>query len=214
VAALLWLLPAAPALAQQPISAPALGRPALPAEIAAWDIDVRPDGLGLPPGKGSVREGERVFTEQCAACHGEFGEGVGRWPAIAGGRGSLNDDIPGKTIGSYWPFVSTIFDYVRRAKPFGNAQSLAPNEVYGVTAFLLFLNDVVDDTFVLTRENFASVRLPNAGGFYDDDRETAERHFWGREPCMRNCKAEVKVLSRARVLDVTPEDQKGAPKVD
>jgi len=212
--ALLALL-AAPVLGQQrPVSAVALGRLALPEELAAWDIDVRPDGLGLPPGKGSVKRGERVFMEQCVACHGEFGEGAGRWPAVAGGRGSLKDHNPRKTIGSYWPFLSTVFDYVRRTMPFGNAQSLAPDDVYAVTAFLLFLNDAVDESFTLTRENFTTVRLPNAGGFYDDDRETAERHFWSREPCMSNCKAEAKVVSRARVLDVTPEDKTAAPKVD
>jgi mono/diheme cytochrome c family protein len=211
----LFALLAAPAVAQQQhVSVLALGRPALPEELAAWDIDVRPDGLGLPPGKGSVKQGERVFMEQCVACHGEFGEGAGRWPAVAGGRGSLKDHNPGKTIGSYWPSLSTVFDYVRRAMPFGNAQSLAPDDVYAVTAFLLFLNDVVDENFTLTRENFAAVRLPNEGGFYDDDRETAERHFWSREPCMSNCKAEAKVVNRARVLDVTPEDKKAAPKVD
>jgi cytochrome c len=211
----LCALLAPPALAQQQsVSAPALGRPALPEEIAAWDIDVRPDGLGLPPGKGSVKQGEHVFMTQCGTCHGEFGEGAGRWPAVAGDRGSLKDHNPARTIGSYWPSLSTVFDYVRRTMPFGNAQSLAPDDVYAVTAFLLFLNDVVDENFTLTRENFTAIRLPNADGFYNDNRETAERHFWGREPCMSNCKAEAKVVTRARGLDVTPEDKKAAPNVD
>ncbi|MBM3599780.1 MAG: cytochrome c [Alphaproteobacteria bacterium] len=192
----------------------ALGRAALPEEIAAWDIDVRPDGVGLPSGKGSVKQGEELFLQQCAACHGEFGEGAGRWPAVAGGRGSLTDDNPGKAIGAYWPYVSTIFDYVRRSMPFGNAQSLTSDEVYAVTAFLLFINDVVGDDFVLSPETFTSVRLPNANGFYEDDREITERALWNREPCMINCKSEVMILNRARVLDVTPEDAKGAGSVD
>ncbi|MCK6450980.1 MAG: cytochrome c [Alphaproteobacteria bacterium] len=190
-----------------------LGRAAMPAEIAAWDIDVRPDGQGLPAGKGSVKDGERLFLEQCAACHGEFGEGAGRWPPVAGGRGSLKSENPEKTPGSYWPFASTIFDYVRRAMPFGNAQSLGPDDVYAITAFLLFMTDVVGEDFVLSNANFASVKLPNADGFRDDDRETAEKQFWGREPCMKDCKTEVKVLGHARALDVTPGEKKG-PKVD
>lgn len=190
-----------------------LGRAALPAEITAWDIDVRPDGQGLPPGKGTAKDGERLFLEQCAACHGEFGEGAGRWPPVAGGRGSLKSENPEKTPGSYWPFASTIFDYVRRAMPFGNAQSLAPDDVYAITAFLLFMSDIVGEDFVLSNANFASVKLPNAGGFRDDDRETAEKQFWNREPCMKDCKAEVKILGHARALDVTPDEKKG-PKVD
>lgn len=200
----------APAFAQQNL---ALGRPALPAEIAAWDIDVRPDGVGLPPGKGSVKEGERLFLEQCAACHGEFGEGAGRWPPLAGGVGTLKGENPEKTSGSYWPYASTLFDYVHRAMPFGNAQSLEPDQVYALTAFLLSMSDVVPDSFVLSKENFPTIKLPNAGGFYDDDRETTERKFWNHEPCMKNCKAEVKILGHARALDVTPDEKKG-PKVD
>lgn len=191
-----------------------LGRAALAGEIAAWDIDVRPDGQGLPPGRGSVKAGEKIFLQQCAACHGEFGEGAGRWPPIAGGRGSLKEDHPGKTIGSYWPYPSTVFDYIRRAMPFGNARSLAADDVYALTAFLLFMNDVVRDDFVLSKENFTAVRLPNEGGFHDDDRELTERRFWGREPCMTQCKTEAKVLNRARLLDVTPDDARKGPKVD
>ncbi|MBL8703544.1 MAG: cytochrome c [Rhodospirillales bacterium] len=200
-----------PAVAQQQVLP--LGRAALPAEIAAWDIDVRPDGQGLPAGKGSVKEGEQLFLEQCAACHGEFGEGAGRWPPIAGGVGSLKSESPEKTPGSYWPYASTLFDYVRRAMPYGNAQSLEADQVYAITAYLLSMSDVIPEDHVLSKENFAAVKLPNAGGFFDDDRETAERQFWGREPCMKNCKTEVKILGHARALDVTPDEKKG-PKVD
>jgi len=191
-----------------------LGREALPQEVAAWDIDIRPDGGGLPVGRGSVKEGEPLYLEQCASCHGEFGEGVGRWPVLAGGHGSLTHEGPEKTIGSFWPYTSTVFDYVRRAMPFGNAQSLTADQTYAITAYLLHLNDVVDDKFVLSNENFPKVKLPNQAGFYDDDRESTEKHFWNKSPCMTNCKpAPAKVTARARVIDVTP-DTKDTPKVD
>ena len=84
-----------------------LGRPALPEEISAWDIDVSPDGTGLPPGSGDVLVGEEVFAEKCAACHGDFAEGVDNWPKLAGGHGTLDHDDPLKTVGSYWPYLST-----------------------------------------------------------------------------------------------------------
>src|SRR5947209_2267403 len=183
-----------------------LGRGATPSEIAGWDIDVRPDGQGLPPGAGAVKAGEAVYLGKCAACHGEFGESAGRWPQVAGGQGTLAAADPVKTVGSYFAHLSTVFDYVRHAMPFGDAQSLSNDELYAVVAYLLFLNDIVDDKFVLSNDNFASVKMPNAGGFYDDDRETSEKAFWAR-PCMTNCKADVKITGHARVIDVTPEDK-------
>lgn len=202
-----------PALSQQAKKKTGLGREALPQEIAAWDTDVRPDGLGLPAGKGSVKEGEEIFQQQCAVCHGEFGEGAARWPVLAGGQGSLKSEGPEKTIGSFWPYASTTFDYIRRAMPFGNAQSLTPDQTYALTAYLLQLNDLVKEDFVLSRENFSSVKLPNQPNFFDDDREKSEKHFWNKKPCMTNCKVEVHVTGHARVLDVTP-DSKDGPKVD
>lgn len=203
----------APALAQQGKKKTGLGREALPEEVAAWDRDIRPDGAGLPPGRGSVKEGETLFMEQCAVCHGEFGEGAGRWPVLAGGHGTLKSEGPEKTIGSFWPYASTTFDYIRRAMPFGNAQSLTPDQTYALTAYLLHLNDLVKDDFVLSKENFASIKLPNQANFFDDDREKSEKHFWNRKPCMSNCKVDVKVTGHARVLDVTP-DSKDGPRVD
>jgi cytochrome c len=206
----LALTVSAPAAAE----APKVGRPALPEEIAAWDIDVRPDGKGLPKGAGTVRQGEAVFQERCAFCHGEFGEGIGRWPELAGGQGSLTAERPIKTIGSYWPYASTVFDFVRRAMPFGNAQSLTVDETYAVVAYLLNLNDILaDPDFELNERSLATIRLPNAGGFYDDDRDTTERAFWSAQPCMQDCRPPVRVTSRARVLDVTPDPQT-APRVE
>ena len=145
-----------------------LGRPALPEEIKAWDTDVRPDGKGLPPGKGTVKQGEELFQAQCAACHGEFGEGVGSLAARSpAGIGTLKADRPDKTVGSFWPDASTVFDYIKRAMPFGNAQSLTDDEIYALTAYILNLNDVIkDENFELNEKKFASIKMPNAGGFY------------------------------------------------
>jgi cytochrome c len=191
-----------------------LGRQASPQEVAAWDIDARPDGQGLPKGHGTVQQGEEIFQAQCAACHGEFGEGKDRWPAVSGGLGSLKNDRPDKTVGSFWPYATTLYDYVRRAMPFGNAQSLSPDDAYALTAYILFLNDVTKDPkFELNERTLASVQMPNVGQFYDDDREKAEKQFWNKQPCMKNCKKSVEILNRARVLDVTPES-KTAPRVD
>src|SRR5215510_11639512 len=122
-----------------------IGRAATPEEIAGWDIAIRPDGKGLPPGKGTVKQGEALYMERCAACHGEFGEGAGRWPLLSGGGGTLASHDPVKSVGSYWPYASTLMDYIRRSMPFGNAQSLTPDELYAVTAYVLYLNDVIKD---------------------------------------------------------------------
>ncbi len=191
-----------------------LGRPALPEEIKAWDTDVRPDGKGLPPGKGTVKQGDVIFQAQCASCHGEFGEGAGRWPVLAGGAGTLKADRPDKTIGSFWPDLSTAFDYIKRAMPYGNARSLSDDEVYAVVAYLLSMNDIVkDENFELSDKNFASIKMPNATAFFDDDRETSEKQFWKKDPCMKDCRSAPKVTGRAISVDVTP-DSKAGPKVD
>lgn len=186
-----------------------LGRSATRAEIAAWDIDVRPDGKGLPEGKGTVAQGEVIYAEKCASCHGDFGEGIDRWPVLAGGQGSLKSSRPVKTIGSYWPFLSTVFDYTNRAMPFGEARSLEPDEVYAITAYLLNLNDVVDADFELSKDNFVTIRLPNEANFIEDTRPDTPVLAAGAEPCMTDCKpGRVKITGTARVLDVTPAEAK------
>jgi cytochrome c2 len=183
-----------------------IGRPALPEEVAAWNIEVRPDGLGLPAGSGDALVGEEIFAEKCAACHGDFAEGVDNWPKLAGGMNTLNHDDPLKTVGSYWPHLSTVWDYVNRSMPFGNAQSLTPDEVYAITAYMLYSNDLIADDFVLSDENLASFELPNAGGFFIDDRDVSEYPQFSQPACMENCKDEVKITMHASVLDVTPND--------
>ena len=191
-----------------------LGRMALPEEIKAWDTDVRPDGQGLPVGKGTAKQGDEIFQAQCASCHGEFGQGVGRWPVLAGGEGTLKADRPDKTVGSFWPDLSTVYDYIKRAMPYGNARSLSNDDVYALVAYILTMNDIIkDDNFELNEKNFTSVKMPNASAFYDDDRETTERQFWKKDPCMTDCRPPQKVISRAINVDVTPEGKSG-PKVD
>ncbi|WP_300019890.1 c-type cytochrome [uncultured Roseobacter sp.] len=188
-----------------------LGREALPAEIAAWDLDVSPDGTGLPAGSGDVLTGEEVFADKCASCHGDFAEGVGNWPKLAGGWDTLADEDPLKTVGSYWPYLSTTWDYVNRSMPFGDAQSLEADEVYAIVAYILYSNDLVEDDFVLSDETFADFEMPNRDGFIVDDRIETEHAQWVGEPCMENCKEDVQVTMRAMVLDVTPEAETTAP---
>ena len=189
-----------------------LGRPATEEEIAAWNIDVRPDGQGLPEGAGTVLEGEEVYFSQCATCHGDFGEGLGRWPVLAGGMDTLENDRPEKTIGSYWPHVTTVYDYIRRTMPFGNARSLSDDEVYAVTAYVLYLNDIVtDEEFELSAENLSMIELPNAGNFIEDNR-FEEEHYADKDPCMSDCgEGDAEITMRAQVLDVTPDgDEEGS----
>ena len=184
-----------------------IGHAATPEQIAGWDIDVRPDGSGAPSGHGSVKEGEKVYMDKCAACHGEFGESAGRWPQLAQGKGTLASSDPVKTVGSYFPYLSIVFDYIRRAMPFGAAQSLTNDELYAVTAYVLNLNDIVDDKFVLSKETWAQVKMPNRDGFFDDDREKTEKAFWNAKPCMSDCRPPVKITGHAGVLDVTPDEK-------
>jgi cytochrome c len=191
-----------------------LGRTALPEEIAAWDVDVSPDGTGLPVGSGSVMDGDDLFQEHCAVCHGVFAEGSGNWPELAGGIGTLDDEDPVKTVGSFWPHLSTAWDYVNRSMPFGNAQSLTHDEVYAIVAYMLYSNDLVDDDFTLSNENFLEVAMPNADGFIIDDREEVEYPIWRTEPCMENCKESVEITMRARLLDVTPEKEATATQTE
>lgn len=183
-----------------------LGRQAHPDEIAAWDVDVRPGGIGLPEGKGDVWTGEEVFADNCASCHGDFAEGVDNWPVLAGGFDTLADKDPVKTVGSYWPYLSTVWDYVNRSMPFGAAQTLEPDEVYAITAYILYSNDLVDDDFELSKDNFAQFDMYNADGFIVDDRAETEYPIWSAEPCMENCKDSVEITMRASVLDVTPDE--------
>lgn len=158
------LLLAAPALADQRF--PALGRPATPSDIAPLDIDIRPDGAGLPPGQGTVAQGRDLYAAQCTACHGALGAApIPGVPRLAGGRGTLASAAPVQTVGSFWPYATTLFDYVRRAMPLQAPQSLSPDQVYALSAYILFLNDLVPETAVIDATILPAVAMPNRAGF-------------------------------------------------
>jgi len=182
-----------------------LGKIATAEEVAGWDIDVRPDGKGAPVGSGTASLGEEIYAERCAGCHGDFGEGIDRWPVLVGGQGSLQTHDPVKTVGSYWPYASTIYDYIYRAMPFGEAQSLSHDETYSVVAYLLNMNDVIDEDFTLSNENIGAVKMPNRDGFFLPDPRPDGQPKGG--PCMKNCQVSTKIIGRARNIDVTPEGQ-------
>ena len=144
---------------------PGLGRPVSPDEIAAWDISIGPDGAGLPPGRGTAKEGAAVFAEKCAGCHGEKGAGKPN-DALVGGIGSLSGDQPPvKTVGSFWPYATTLFDYVRRAMPLNASKSLKDDEVYALCAYILQQNGIVAEEAVMDAHTLPQVRMPNRDGF-------------------------------------------------
>jgi S-disulfanyl-L-cysteine oxidoreductase SoxD len=153
---------ASPVLAQQ---SPNLGKPVSPEEIASWDISIGPEGAGLPPGSGTVKQGEAVFAAKCQACHGEKGAGTPN-DRLVGGQGSLPGEKPAvKTVGSYWPYATTLFDYVRRAMPYNESKSLTNDEIYGVVAYLLNLNGVIPEGETMNAQSLPKVAMPNREGF-------------------------------------------------
>lgn len=175
------------------------------AQIAGWDIDARgDDGAGLPPGKGTVDQGADLFVQQCAACHGTFGEGVDRYPKLAGGTDTLTADRPEPTVGSYWPFAPTLWDYINRAMPFPAPHSLSADDVYAITAYVLNINNIVPGDFVADRESLPKVKMPNHDHFiWKDPRPDTV----SGSSCMTACKkaADVKIMSTAADKDLTPK---------
>jgi cytochrome c len=159
------LLAVAAALALgSPVFGYDFGRPATPDEIALWDIDVSPDGKGLPPGSGTVPRGKQVFVENCAACHGDNGVG-GIKDRLSGGQGTLTSEAPVKTVGSFWPYATTLFDYIRRAMPYQAPGSLSDDDTYAVAAYILSLNGILPADGKLDRESLPEIRMPNRDGF-------------------------------------------------
>jgi len=179
------------------------GTKATPEQIAGWDIDARGgDGAGLPAGNGTVHRGADVYAEQCAACHGTFGEGEGRFPKLVGGAGTLRHDRPELTVGSYWPFAPTLWDYINRAMPMPAPHTLSADDVYALTAYILNLNDIVPGEFVADRESLPKVKMPNRDNFLWTD----PRPDTMAKPCMNACAdpAGVKIVSTAEGKNLTP----------
>jgi mono/diheme cytochrome c family protein len=143
---------------------PNLGVPVTPQEIAAWDISIGPDGAGLPPGSGTAVTGAPIYQAKCLACHGEKGAGKPS-DQLVGGQGTLRDATPVRTVGSYWPYATTLFDYIRRAMPYVQPQSLTPDEIYGLAAYILFLNGVIGENDVLNATTLPKVKMPNRDNF-------------------------------------------------
>ncbi len=183
-----------------------LGSIATTEQVAGWDIDVRPDGLGAPIGTGNAIDGEEVYTNRCASCHGDFGEAVDNWPALVGGEGTLSSHDPLKTTGSYWPYASTMYDYIYRAMPFGEAQSLSHNETYQIVAYLLNMNDIIDEEYELNHTNIGSIKMPNHDGFLMPD-PRPDAQLSSGNPCMEDCDVPTQIIGKARDIDVTPENE-------
>jgi mono/diheme cytochrome c family protein len=167
-AALAWLVLAGCASAGGPaarsIQTPNLGREATPAQVAGWDISVGPDGAGLPPGRGTAAVGAAVYEQKCQACHGAKGAGQPN-DRLVGGQGTLASKTPVRTIGSYWPYATTVFDYVRRSMPYTQPQSLTADETYAVTAYLLSLNGIIGDHDEMNAQTLPKVTMPNRVNF-------------------------------------------------
>lgn len=146
-----------------------LGRPATDQEIRAWNIDVAPTGEGLPAGQGTAKQGAPLFAARCAACHGPTGQ-EGPMDRLVGGVGTLASQHPIKTIGSYWPYATTLYDYVHRAMPFPAPQSLSPDEIYSVVAWLLYRNGIIAEDVVVDAQSLPGISMPNRRGFIPDPR--------------------------------------------
>jgi hypothetical protein len=147
-----------------------LGRPASAEEIRERDISVAPDGSGLPVGHGTVTQGRHDYQVLCANCHGDRGQGMLQYPALVGGQGTLQSKNPVKTVGSYWPYATTVWDFIHRTMPYARPGSLTPDETYAVTAFILYLNGIIDEKTELNKMTLPRVKMPNRNGFGGDPR--------------------------------------------
>jgi S-disulfanyl-L-cysteine oxidoreductase SoxD len=159
-----------------------VGQVVTESDLSLWDIDIGVDGTGLPPGRGSVQEGKVIYESKCLACHGQEGQGK-PMDRLAGGLGTLKSSEPVKTIGSYWPYATTVFDYVRRAMPLDKPQSLSADEVYALTAYLLHANGIVDAKAIMNARTLPSVRMPNVRAFQPDPRPDVSN-----SACERDCR--------------------------
>ncbi len=148
-----------------------IGKPVSPQELKSIELTVYPNGKGLPPGKGTAARGATVYKEKCAECHNEKGEGrEQQYPRLVGGVGSLATAKPIKTVGSYWPYATTVFDYMRRAMPYETPRTLTADEVYALTAVLLHWNGIIGENEELNEKTLPQVKMPNRDGFVPDSR--------------------------------------------
>ena len=209
-----------------------IGKKATKKEIAGWNLDVRYDGKGLYSGKGSVADGEEIYSNKCVKCHGDFGAGGKGYPVLAGGQGTLknqrikvDDDSPLKTVGSYWPYASTLLWYVKTGMPQDHPNSLTNDEAYAVAAYILSLNDItvggkeMDDDFVLNKKNFVKIHLPNEHGFIPEDKDL--KHFLNNpknpylgkgKRCMKNCAKKIKITHIVGNLTPKIDETRDLPK--
>ena len=191
-----------PALAQTPTYK--LGRTPSEEEIRAWDIAIGPEGKELPPGSGTAKEGATIFAQKCAHCHGPRGETpfFGGTKRLVGAQGSLTTPDPIRTIGSFWPFATTVWDIINRAMPENQEGSLSPNEVYALTAVLLYWNGIIHETDVMDAKSLPKVRMPNRNGLVPAKPESGclswlprsnacsilnQEEYWARQPKPRRC---------------------------
>jgi cytochrome c len=151
-----------------------VGRAPTPAEIGQWSMSIPPDGTGLPPGRGTAAEAREVYANRCAKCHGDKGQGRDSVP-LAGGQGTLRSPKPLKTVGSYWPYATTIWDYVNRAMPFDRPGTLTADQVYSLTAYVLYLNDLAKENDVIDARTLPKIQMPNRSGFVPDPRPDVRR---------------------------------------
>jgi cytochrome c len=158
-----------------------IGHAATPAQVASWDIDIAPDGRNLPAVRGTVAHGRDVYAAQCASCHGARGEG-GLGDKLTGGNGTLATPAPVKTVGSYWPYATTLFDYIRRAMPLNAPQSLSNEDVYAVSGYVLYLNGLVDENATIDAKALIALKMPNRDGFIADPRPDVKD-----AGCLRDC---------------------------
>ncbi|MEP6934160.1 MAG: cytochrome c [Nitrospirota bacterium] len=152
-----------------------LGRLATDLDIQPWNIDVAPTGEGLPLGHGTAKQGAAIFAAMCASCHGPTGQ-EGPMDRLVGGAGTLGSQKPVKTVGSYWPYATTLYDYVYRAMPFSAPQSLSSDEVYSVVAWLLYQNSIITEDTVIDAHSLPGIRMPNHTGFLPDPRPDVPRN--------------------------------------
>jgi S-disulfanyl-L-cysteine oxidoreductase SoxD len=171
--------------AVQPLSdKPRFGQPVSEADLAAWNIDIRtPDGSGLPPGRGTVAEGKKVYDGKCSSCHGADAKGGPVYGSMVGGIGSFKTDKRAVTPGSMYPYAPILFDYIRRSMPMDSPQTLTTNEIYAVSAYILNLNGLLPADAVIDQRSLSQIKMPNRDGFLVDDRPDSKA-----TRCMANCK--------------------------